>query len=125
MIVPVPTDDLPVLLFTRDGDLYAFENARDAELWMEAVDVLDGEYVAAYGIDGHRGEISATRNGPVLLTFTDHVDSSDLTNRLTAIQYRNQFSADPHNPSAVAMQLLAWQRANRWPRLPRWLGRHD
>jgi hypothetical protein len=121
----VPSDDLPVLLFTRDGDLYAFENARAAARWMEPIDVIDGEYVAAYGVDGHRGEISAVRNGPVLLTLTDHVDTSDLTHRLIAIQDRNPFSADPHDPPAVAVQLLAWRRAHRWPRLPRWPQRHE
>jgi hypothetical protein len=45
-------EDLPLVVFDRNGDAWAFRNYHDAAGWIEAVDVIDGEY-HAYDADGY------------------------------------------------------------------------
>ena len=62
-----------VLVFDRDGEAMAFRRLQDAAGFMESVDVLDGEYEAAFTVDGRVVKISGVRYGPVSLRITaDH-----------------------------------------------------
>lgn len=114
-------DETAILVFTRDGDVMAFGSASKAGAWMESIDVLDGEYEAAYAVDGRRAAIAAVRNGPVSVTVTSNVDRAGLVDLLTARQDRLRFQASPDSPRAVATELLSYRRDR--PRLFGWLRR--
>ncbi|MEU3630337.1 hypothetical protein [Streptomyces fradiae] len=58
--------DLPseiVLLFERDADLLVFEPFARATGWVEAIDVDEGEYTAAYSADGAVSALTAPEGG--------------------------------------------------------------
>jgi hypothetical protein len=65
-----------VLVFDRDGDVMAFGSEAEAAGYMEAIDVDDGEYDAAYPADGTVLTTLAPDgpDGPVVLTRTDELD---------------------------------------------------
>ena len=112
-----------VLVFNRDGDVMAFPHLDVAAGWMEAVDVLEGEYEAAYTIDGRELTIVAERDSPVSLRVTDVRDVADLRTRLARSGMHMGLSFDLSNLSAVANYLMRREWERRWPRRPRWLSR--
>ncbi|WP_405521601.1 hypothetical protein OG426_00710 [Streptomyces canus] len=79
--------DLPsgtVLVFDRDEDLIVFESFVDATNYLEAMDVSDGEYTAAYSPEGGVLALTAPEGpeGPVVLTRTGIGDPADLERRV-------------------------------------------
>jgi len=85
-----------VFMFKRDGDVMAFGSESEAAGYMEAIDIDDGEYDAAYLIDGIVLQILAPdgRDGPVVLQRTDEHDPDALLARIRAYQRVNGQSAD-------------------------------
>jgi hypothetical protein len=95
--------DLPadaVLVFDQSEDLCIFTSFMHAENWLEAVDVSEGEYPAAYTPDG--GVVAATApdgwKGPVLLARTDRVDRADLDGRVARYWRLHQVGQPPLDP---------------------------
>ena len=71
-----------VFVFDSNGEVMAFPHLEAAAGWMEAIDVLEGEYQAAFTIDGRKVAIAAERESPVSLGLTDVRDLADLRERL-------------------------------------------
>ncbi|MCW2760774.1 MAG: hypothetical protein JWR85_975 [Marmoricola sp.] len=44
----------PAFLITRDGDVDVFKTPEEAADWVEAVEVLDGEYTDCFRVDGQK-----------------------------------------------------------------------
>lgn len=114
-------DDL-VLVFGRDGEVYAFDSASEAATGLESYDVAAGEYVAAYTVGGRALHIAPAERWRVAVA-DGPVDLADLVARLRSAQERLGFVSDPEQPDRVAEELLAAQRHATWPRWPRWLNR--
>ena len=111
-----------MIIFGRDGELFAFASASDAASGLESIDVAAGEYVAAYAIDGRALHMAAAEKRRVMVTHGP-VDRPDLIVRLRAAQDRLGFAANPEQPDLVGAELLETQRRGTWPRWPRWLNR--
>ena len=111
-----------MLVWTRDGDLLAFESLSEAAGDMEAIDVDEGEYVAAFTLDGRPVAISAG-DGRVILNVGEEPNLAELRRRLTDSQARSGFHSPTNDPVAVASELVwgAWD--HRWPQRPGWLAR--
>lgn len=114
-------DDL-VIVFGRDGELYAFASLSEAATELESIDVAAGEYVAAYTVEGRALSIAAAERWTVALTRGAD-DLAGLIDRLRSVQARAGFVASPEQPRQVAEELLDIQRRSTWPRWPGWLNR--
>ncbi|MFJ1544566.1 hypothetical protein [Streptomyces sp. NPDC088246] len=103
--------DLPpdaVLVFDRDEDLNVFESFAHATNYLEAIDVSEGEYTAAYTPDGRVLALSAPEawRGPVVLTGTDGVDLADLERRVARYWQLHQVGQPPCDPQQTARFLI-------------------
>lgn len=115
-----------VFVFDRDGDVMAFKSEAEAADYMEAIDVDDGEYAAAYLADGTVLDILAPHgpDGPVVLQRTDDVDEGALLGRIQAYRRaQGGESAGVPDPIDFANDLRRREWELRWPRRPRWLVR--
>lgn len=112
-----------VFLFDRDGYLWAFRSLEEAAAWMEPVDVLDGEYAAAFTLDGHVVTPTTTAADRVALTVTEERDEASLMHWLRECALRCGLTSPTEDVVAVANELLRREWQNRWPRSPRWLSR--
>ena len=122
------TDFRAVFVFTRDGDMLVFRDKLDAVGYLEAVDVLDGEYEVAYFIDGSVLEVVVLDpEGVVSINDTTGTDSEGLRQRIGNHLTRSGSPGSADDPQAVADEYFRWEWEHRWPRwpsrLPR-LGRH-
>jgi hypothetical protein len=116
--------DEAVLIFSADGELIPFRSLTEAAGWMEAIDVLDGEYEALFTLDGRLVHAAAeTDRSSVTLTVTDRTDLHGLRQRLQLAQSQQNFISDPDDPRAVANELFAQAWEQRRPQRPRWLDR--
>lgn len=110
-----------VLIFDRDEDLLVFESSVHATNWIEAIDVDEGEYTAAYSPDG--GVLALTApEGPersVVLARTGSVDLGELERRVACYWRRHQVGQPTRDPVQTARFLI--ERDNK-PRRG-WLGR--
>ncbi|MFJ9709579.1 hypothetical protein [Streptomyces sp. NPDC101234] len=87
--------DLPAdtaLIFDQDEDLNVFESFVRATNYLEAIDVSEGEYTAAYSPDGGVLALTAPEGweGPVVLTRTNRSDLVDLERRVARYWQRHQ-----------------------------------
>ncbi|WP_411574592.1 hypothetical protein [Streptomyces fradiae] len=103
--------DLPseiVLLFDRDADLLVFESFARATGWVEAIDVDEGEYTAAYSADGAVLALTAPEgpDGPVALVRTGLVDPGDLERRVARYWRCHQTGQHPRDPVETARYLI-------------------
>jgi len=112
-----------VLIFDRDGEAWAFPHLDDAADSMDSTAVLDGEYEAAFTLDGRVVAINGIRNGPVLLEVTQESDELALREFLRKSQTRMAFTSDPEDPAAVANELIRMEWERRSPHLPGWMRR--
>jgi len=112
-----------VLIFDRDGEAWAFPRLDDAADSMDSTAVLDGEYEAAFTLDGHVVAISGIRNGPAMLEVTPESDELALREFLRKSQTRMAFTSDPEDPAAVANELIRMEWERRSPHLPSWMRR--
>jgi hypothetical protein len=112
-----------VLIFDRDGEAWAFQRLDDAAGSMDSMAVLDGEYEAAFTLDGRVVAINGIRNGPVSLEVTQESDELALQEFLRKSQTRMAFASDPEDPAAVANELIRMEWERRSPHLPRWMRR--
>lgn len=112
-----------VLIFDRDGEAWAFPRIEDAADSMDSRAVLDGEYEAAFTLDGHVVAINGIRNGPVSLKVTDESDEAALGEFLRGSQIRTGFTSDAADPAAVANELIRMEWERRSPHLPKWVRR--
>ncbi|MCX4453361.1 hypothetical protein OG585_11700 [Streptomyces sp. NBC_01340] len=110
-----------VLIFDRDEDLLVFESYIHATNWIEAIDVDEGEYTAAYSPDGGVLTLTAPEGpeGSVVLSRTGSVDLGDLERRVAIYWHRHQTGQPPRDPLQTARFLIG--RDNQ-PRRG-WLGR--
>lgn len=110
-----------VLIFDRDEDLLLFTSFINATDWVEAIDVDEGEYTAAYSPDG--GVLSLTvpegPEGPVVLARTGSVDLDDLERRVARYWRLHQTGQPTRDPLQTAQFLM--ERHSK-PRRG-WLGR--
>jgi hypothetical protein len=116
--------DLPpdtVLIFDQEEDLIVFESFLHATNYLEAIDVSEGEYTAAYSPDGRVLALSAPEGpeGRVVLTRTGSGDLADLDRRVARYWQRHQTGRSPCDPLQTARFLI--DRANQ-PRRG-WLNR--
>lgn len=112
-----------VLIFDREGEAFAFRRLEDAADSMDSQAVLDGEYEAAFTLDGHVVAINGIRNGPVSLQITAESDDVALRDFLHSSQTRMGFTSDPDDPVAVANELIRLEWESRSSHLPKWLRR--
>lgn len=115
----VPATPRVVFVFA-DVDLNMFPSIADAQDWMEAIDVDDGEYTAALTETGRVLKMR-TDNGLVVLEMTDELDP-DLLQRL--LREHGQAIGQPgieQDPVGFANQTWKLEWEQRWPRWPRWL----
>ena len=112
-----------VLVFDRDGEVTAFPRLDNAAGWLESIDVLDGEYVCAFTLDGHVVEITGVHGGPVSLRVTVERDDTGLRELLLRSQARMGFVSDVDDLVSVANELMRQEWEHRWPRRPSWLRR--
>ncbi|CAM5510938.1 hypothetical protein [Streptomyces aurantiogriseus] len=103
--------DLPpdtVLVFDRTDDLLVFESFVHAANWLEAIDIDEGEYPAAYTPDG--GVVALTTpeawRGPVVLTRTDRADREDLARRVARYWSLHQEGRSACDPVQTASFLI-------------------
>ncbi|MEU6547710.1 hypothetical protein [Streptomyces sp. NPDC046859] len=110
-----------VLVFDRDDDLLVFESFVHATNWIEAIDVDEGEYTAAYSPDGGVLALTAPEGpeGSVVLARTNIVDLGDLEQRVARYWLRHQAGQAPRDPLQTARSLI--ERDNK-PRRS-WMGR--
>ncbi len=106
----------PVFLFDRDGELNIFWSQDEAEDWMEAIDVEEGEYVAAYRQDGTRFS-PATAAGRPVLTPTGQIDPEKLRERLQEYASRVPTAPQTADPQAFAHDWLTASRPGLLRRL--------
>ncbi|MEU6251135.1 hypothetical protein [Streptomyces sp. NPDC047043] len=116
--------DLPsdtVFVFDQDEDLIVFETFVYATNYLEAIDVSDGEYTAAYSPDGGVLALTAPEGpeGSVVLTRTGRGDLADLERRVAHYWQRHQVGQPPRDPLHTARFLI--DRDNQ-PRMG-WLSR--
>jgi hypothetical protein len=117
-----PADLQPTFVITRDGDVDLYKTVADAASYMEAVDVRDGEYEAAFSLNGELLEIVLDEDR-VSLVATGTNDLPTLRDRLRALAERNGYSGEDPDPRGVANEVFANQWRARWPRWPKWLDR--
>ncbi|MFG2961485.1 hypothetical protein ACGF5O_48205 [Streptomyces sp. NPDC048291] len=103
--------DLPpdtVLIFDQDDDLIVFESFVHATNYLEAIDVSEGEYPAAYSPDARVLALTALQGpeGPVDLTKTDSSDLADLERRVARYWQRHQVGQPPRDPLRTARFLI-------------------
>ncbi|MEV5463311.1 hypothetical protein [Streptomyces sp. NPDC002788] len=103
--------DLPsgtVLVFDQDEDLMVFESFAHAGDYLEAIDVSDGEYTAAYSPDGGVLALTAPEGpaGSVGLTRTGRGDLADLERRVAHYWQRHQVGQPPRDPLQTARFLI-------------------
>ena len=110
----------PVFVFDTDGRAMVFPNPQAAGGWMEAMDVLDGAYQAAFTLDGREVAISARREAPVTLRVTDVQNLAELRRLLSDSSERMGLALDMSDLQAAANTLLRQEWEQRWPRRPRW-----
>ncbi|GAA2780252.1 hypothetical protein GCM10010441_01160 [Kitasatospora paracochleata] len=102
----------PVFVFDQDNDLTVFTSIEAAAGWMEAIDVDEGEYTAAFTCDGAVVSMS-TANEAVILQRTDHVDREDLQRRIACYWEQERLGDMPAELPAVANLLLEGQHRSR------------
>ncbi|MGW5194759.1 hypothetical protein ACWEOO_36260 [Kribbella sp. NPDC004138] len=111
----------PRVVFVFAGlDLTMFPSMADAQDWLEAIDVDDGEYTAALTEIGRVISMRA-ENDLVVLELTDELDA-DLLQRL--LREHGQAIGRPGielDPIEFANQTWKIDWEHRWPRWPRWL----
>lgn len=101
-------------------DLTMFPSITDAQNWMEAIDVDQGEYTAALTETG-RVIRMRTENEAVVLELTDDLDAEQLRGFL---REHGQAIGQPGielDPVGFANQSWKIEWDHRWPRWPRWL----
>jgi hypothetical protein len=116
----------PVFVISRDGDLHLFKSPSEAASWVEAVDVLDGEYDDFFRVDGERLRPvigTSPSSSHVVLEPTGVSDIQYLTGRLHALASRNGYEGLPEDPRSIANQVFAHEWRNAWPRWWPWLRR--
>jgi len=127
----VRRDEAPVggavFVLDRDGDLMVHANAAWAAGWMEFLDVEDGEYVAAYRVDGAVLAISSAREEEaVVLTLTGQVDVAALQALVDEAVRRAPAETRAYDAVTALDFAEAWfaeEWGRRWVRWPRWLDR--
>ncbi|MFJ8503493.1 hypothetical protein [Streptomyces avermitilis] len=97
-----------VLVFDQDEDLIVFESFVHATNYLEAMDVSEGEYTAAYAPDGRVLALTATEawKGPVVLTRTDGSDLADLERRVARYWQLHQVGQPSRGPLQTARFLI-------------------
>ena len=111
-----------VFVFSSDGDLDVFPSLAEAEGYMEAVDVRDGEYGEAFLHDGTVVQIGVEGERAVLTRGTSR-DGVRLDEALD--EYHRRVGGGVRSGSALDYAngwfRMEWER--RWPRRPVWLAR--
>ncbi|MFE7439047.1 hypothetical protein ACFU7X_01035 [Streptomyces chartreusis] len=103
--------DLPpdtALIFDQDEELSVFESFVHATNYLEAIDVSEVEYTAAYSPDGGVLALTAPEGwkGPVVLTRTGRSDLVDLERRVARYWQRHQTGKPPLGPQETARFLI-------------------
>ncbi|MFG2386444.1 hypothetical protein [Streptomyces avermitilis] len=97
-----------VLVFDQDEDLIVFESFVHATNYLEAMDISEGEYTAAYTPDGRVVALTAPEawRGPVVLTRTDRADLVDLKRRVARYWQLHQVGQSSRDPLQTARFLI-------------------
>ncbi|TDW18164.1 hypothetical protein EV650_4747 [Kribbella kalugense] len=97
-----------------------FPSIADAQDWMEAIDVDDGEYDAALTETG-RVITMRTEKELVVLELTDELDPKLLQRLLREHGQAIGMPGIELDPVGFANETWQWDWEHRWPRWPRWL----
>ncbi|MGW2893121.1 hypothetical protein ACWDAO_00430 [Streptomyces sp. NPDC001212] len=110
-----------VFIFDRDEDLFVFASFVHATNGIEAIEIDEGEYTAAYSPDGGVLALTAPEGpeGSVILARTGSMDLGDLERRVARYWRRHQTGQPPRDPLHTARFLI--ERDNK-PRRG-WLSR--
>lgn len=116
----------PVFVITRDSEPHLFKSPSEAAGWVEAVDVLEGEYDDFIRVNGERLRavpFASPTASHVVLEPTGVFDLEYLQRRLHALASRNGYDGSPEDPRAIANQVFAHEWGKAWPRWWPWLHR--
>lgn len=121
---PQVTEPLVIARALDDRSICVFQSLRYAEGYVEATDIIDGEWGTFYGLDGQvfTPEVSEHK-WVVRLIPTDAYDLAGLVAELREYARENGFTADGSDPRAFVNEFEQREWASRWPRWPRWLDR--
>jgi hypothetical protein len=111
-----------VFVFDCEGDLNVFPSLETASGWIEAVDVDNGEYAAAFLHDGTVVQMS-TLGERVVLTPSDTRDTLQLQQFLDSYQRRGGRPISDGSVLGFADDWLREEWEHRWPKRPAWLAR--
>ncbi|MFC9686949.1 hypothetical protein ACFTSF_00290 [Kribbella sp. NPDC056951] len=115
------SNDPRLVFLFDDSEVHIFQSLAAAEGWMEAPDVVDGEYTAALTDTGQVIRMTTTANHEVVLELTDETNPTKLR------QLLRQHSAEAGQPDTdldpIDFANRYWQLEwdTRWPKWPRWL----
>ena len=94
-----------VLVFERDGFVYAYQSATDAAQSIELIDVMDGHYVGAFSDSGEVIDLGG-EPGDLFATFAPTGDYAH--QRLTELMRESRGPQDwANDPHAFALAVLA------------------
>ena len=117
---------MPIFVFDRAGDLDI--DIVGGPSGMEAIDVSDGEYPAAYSLSGDRIRIEVRghpQTGDVVFVATGENALGELEARVRAYAERVGLSTEDTGDLLIdvanALAMNDWQ--SRWPKRPGWLSR--
>jgi len=111
-----------VFVFDSEGDLNVFPSLETASGWMEAVDVDNREYAAAFLHDGTVVQMSTLREG-VVLTPSDTRETLQLLQFLDSYQRGAGCPISDGSVLGFANDWLREEWEHRWPKRPAWLAR--
>src|SRR3954464_11402991 len=100
---PEPPLD-PTFLITRDGDVELFKTPQEAAEWVEAVDVVDGEYTDCFRMSGERLELKNV-NHEGQPRPTGAYDAAFLSQRLRELAARNDYTGDAPDATTVVNEV--------------------
>ncbi|MCW5951885.1 MAG: hypothetical protein KIT69_06480 [Propionibacteriaceae bacterium] len=117
------TEPMVVARALDDGSISVFENLRYAEGYVEATDVIDGEWGTFYGLNGQVFTPEVDEHKWVVrLIPTDTYDLAGLVAELSEYARAHGFTADGSDPRAFVNEIEQREWALRWPRwLDRWM----
>lgn len=95
---------------------------RDAEGYVEPIDVENGVWEGFWAVDGRVFE-AAVEGDRVRLRLPDRADEDELDRRLVQAVDALRIAAPVDDRVAVADEMLRREWNARWPRWPRWLDR--
>ncbi len=96
--------EIPIVVFDRSDGAWVFPNHVDASEWMEAADVVDGEY-HAYDVDGYVLSLS-TRGDRVVIRRTSERAYEEALDQLRRVMSDGSVSVSGRTLEEILQDML-------------------